>query len=183
MDLPRVSQIIAPYSGYNKVPKKILEKAAERGTLIHSACSSMVNKEECKLPYEYAKYAMSFGKFLPRIKSIHSQENRLEDSEWGYTGMYDYLGEVEGYKGIVLFDIKSSYAAKKIWGCQLAAYYRLVSEFLSITPSAIFSVHLSKEGKSPILTEYCIETHLEKFRWMCQLYYMFKPDDQEFIYD
>ena len=183
MNLPRVSQIIAPYSGYNKVPKKILEKAADRGTLIHSACLAMVQKEACKLPFEYAKYAMSFGKFLPQIKSIHSFENRLSDEKWGYTGMYDYLGEVEGYEGTTLFDIKSSYAAKKIWGCQVAAYARLAEIHWEILPKTILVVHLSKEGNAPKLIEYDLEIHLAYFKAMCEMYHLFKPDDQEFMYD
>lgn len=183
MTLPRVSQIIAPYSGYSKVPKKILEKAADRGTLIHAACLSMVKKEECRLPYEYAKYAMSFGKFLPHIKSIHSYETRLADEEWKYTGMYDYIGEIEGYKGLTLFDIKSSYASKKIWGCQLAAYARLVEKQFDIKPTTLMALHLSKEGNAPQLIEYELKSHLKHFKAMCEMYHLFKPDDQEFIYD
>ena len=183
MKLPRVSQIISPYTGYNKVPKKILEKACNRGTLLHSACLSMVKKEEFKIPTELAKYAFSFVQFLPRITNVISSETRFDDHEWGFTGMYDYVAEVNGFSGITVMDIKTSYASKKVWGCQLAAYARLVEKHLNVVPEHLIVVHLDRNGKSANIIEYDKEVHTEHFRSMCVMYHLFKPDDEEFIYD
>lgn len=183
MKLPRVSQIIAPYSGYHKIPKKILEKAANRGTIIHSACLAMVKKEEFKLTADYANYVISFAKFLPSIKEVMAYETRYDDSYWHYTGMFDYLGIVEGWPGITLFDIKTSYSTKKIWGCQLAAYSRLISMHMNILPDTLMVVHLSKEGKAPVLIPYDLKENIVMFEQMCKMYHLFKPDSEEFIYD
>jgi hypothetical protein len=183
MKLPRVSQIIAPYSGYHKVPRKILEKAADRGTVIHAACLAMVKKEEFKLTADYANYVISFAKFLPKITEVISYETRYDDEEWGYTGMFDYLGRVDGYPGMTLFDIKTSYSTKKIWGCQLAAYARLVMKHVEAIPETLMVVHLSKEGKAPTLIKYELTENLDRFRQMCEMYHEYKPDAEEFIYD
>lgn len=38
----RVTEILSPFSGLDKVPKDILANAARRGTKVHDACESIV---------------------------------------------------------------------------------------------------------------------------------------------
>ena len=38
----RVTEILSPFSGLDKIPKHILDNAARRGTRVHDVCESIV---------------------------------------------------------------------------------------------------------------------------------------------
>ena len=41
-DYTRVTEILSPFSGLDRVPKAILKNAADRGTRVHKVCEGIV---------------------------------------------------------------------------------------------------------------------------------------------
>ncbi len=60
-DYIRVTEILSPFSGLDKVPKDILANAARRGTLVHEICESIIkNLGDFGNTSETAPYIRSF---------------------------------------------------------------------------------------------------------------------------
>jgi hypothetical protein len=173
-EYPRVSQILSPYSGYSKVPKNILENACTRGTAVHQACSDYLFGKPITLNPEWKPYLLSFLDWADNFEEIHSTETSLQDHEWKYRGTYDYVAKVNGFPGYTLLDIKTAYAAKDIWGAQLAAYRRMLN-LTGVEISQVCVLHLDRNGRRPKLISYDADQYIKDFEAMCKLYHKFNP--------
>jgi len=121
--VPCVSDILAPVTDYASVPRKYLERAANRGTAVHLACELDDRDilDYSSLDDEVMGYLVGWQSFVrdykPKWTSI---EERFYSSHHDFAGTPDRTADIDGYDSIV--DIKTT---KKIgpWvGLQLAGY-------------------------------------------------------------
>lgn len=103
--------------------KAVRDRAAARGTSIHSLAEQLVSGAEVDVPEELAGHVESCARFLddwrvrPRIV-----ERAVASRQWWYSGTFDLIGEVPDGRDVIV-DYKS--ARSGIWGetaLQLAAY-------------------------------------------------------------
>ena len=43
----RVTEVLAPFSGMDKIPPEILQRASERGTKVHEICDAIISGMGC----------------------------------------------------------------------------------------------------------------------------------------
>lgn len=157
MTLPTVTGIIAPWTNFDHVPPDRLAAAAERGTLVHSACSSIadgigwfpLDKESRAI----AGYVDSFRLWFDAVvNEVLCTEWELEDSRFGFLGHPDLLVSSKEGKTL-LVDLKSPVTKSKSWRLQLAAYAHLCRK-AGYQPDKIGSLRLHPEGKPPKMDWY-----------------------------
>lgn len=164
----RVTHILYPYSGLDKVPIDVLKNASERGSKIHEICSAMVDDLGVGvLDPDYSGYIKSFEDWM-QGKEFVERPSRL------YCDKYKITGEIDGlYKnetGLTLFDIKTPAKESKTWSCQGSAYsYLCKKSGLDITK--IEFVKLSKDGSEAVSFFY--EENMEIFLKCLDLYKYF----------
>jgi len=154
MNYPRVTSIIAPWSGLDKIPEATLQYAADRGTRVHEICSRIAQGEfVMNLDEDCRPYVDSFRHwFSTQVGEVVLAEERLIDEGWGYTGQIDLLVRLkEGATALV--DLKTPVLAYKQWRLQLSAYHNLVVE-AGFTPEKCGSLQLSPRGKVPRMKWY-----------------------------
>jgi hypothetical protein len=129
-----VTQVLKPFSGYEKIPKDVLEQAAIRGTRRHAACSSVA----LRVPILYknpddAGYIRSFSEWLSRyVVRVVLVSSRLMDSKLNFSGEPDFILEIvpmtpELRPGdLVVVDLKPEWTQPQpAWAAQCAAYLNL----------------------------------------------------------
>lgn len=152
-----VTRIIAPWVKFDHVPEARLAMAAERGTLIHSACSSIAEGVGW-FPLDDSGrgvigYVDSFRKWFDAIvEKVLFTERELKDPRFGFVGHPDLL-VLSKNKKILLVDLKSPVTKSKSWRIQLAAYCHLCQQ-AGYSPDKIGSLRLHPEGKTPIMDWY-----------------------------
>jgi hypothetical protein len=177
----RISDISAAFANYGKVPKNILDYAADRGSRVHYIISDLLNdivvKEE---RYTFCgkslrPYIESFEKFWKPYEGseILIQEERLYHERMMVTGTPDLLANMDGK--IVLIDWKCTRDIGKHWIIQASGYEELLIEnkYGSMIDKIIF-VKLDKDGAYPIITEY--EPNPDLFMNAYEFYKMFFMD-------
>lgn len=151
MDYPRVTEILQPFSGIEFVPKDKLEKAAARGTKVHSICSGMARGlwiAETEIDEELRGYVESFKKWQgAQVESFEIIEKRFTSTLDKFTGQIDFL-ITTSQGSSCLVDIKTTYRPQKTHPIQLAAYEILLNEN-KIYPNNSMVVYLSKDGDFP----------------------------------
>ncbi|KKM91047.1 hypothetical protein LCGC14_1232540 [marine sediment metagenome] len=126
---PRVSEILSPYSNISlaQIPKEYLEKAATRGTTVHSYATAYARGDF--VPYleeEYAPYFNSFYQWYDdNVEELLFSEERLYHEDLKYCGQPDLIVKLKYQKESVLIDIKSSTKIYQTHPVQLAAYMDL----------------------------------------------------------
>lgn len=127
--LPRVTEILKPFTGYDKVPKAILENAAERGTRVHAICAGVAKSEwipESLVADDVKDYFESFMKWkLVYEPEFLIVEKRYEHDALKYTGQVDFVVKLED--GIFLVDLKTG-SSKRTHDIQMAAYDALLKK-------------------------------------------------------
>lgn len=150
-DYQRVTSILYPFSGLEKINRSIVEKAARRGTLVHQICEGMVKGlGEIGVTEETEPYVESFKKWWGEGKKVLHIEKRFFNDAERITGQADYILD-EGI--LTLVDLKTSYRPSPTWAVQGSAYYWLAQQ-AEIDIQAIKFVHLSRKGKAPKVYEY-----------------------------
>jgi hypothetical protein len=126
MKIFRVSDIIAPYSSYDRVDALTLQLAAERGTDAHDYLNVYLMGVWAPMPEGAEGYCRSGERWLEEnVKRVISAEREYTDPVLGYKGHPDLL--MENYAGeIILPDFKSPVIEYRSWPIQLAAYHHLV---------------------------------------------------------
>lgn len=175
-DLPRVTEIIKPYTQYDKIPRQILENAASRGTTVHAICAGIA--QGAWVPDEMIDeglkgYVASFKAWSSRYAQKYIiVEKRFTDYELGYTGQLDFV--VLAHDGdLWLVDIKTSARHQKHYCIQMAAYAKLL-ERNHIQISGAMLVYLSKDGDEPkvhTLSDMCEETEVFFSALTCWKYF------------
>lgn len=155
----RVTKVLAPFSGMDRIDPKVLAKASARGTMVHSLCQGWIDGIDIDVPktvqyecdgimYEdevdMEGYIDSFIGWAQN-KQFLKNPGRMYCDDSQITGECDGLFQMDDGQ-IWLFDIKTSASESCTWKYQSAAYTYLLKKKLSLVDGEIF-VRLSKEGK------------------------------------
>lgn len=152
--LPSVTQVLAPFVDYSKVPKHLLEAASERGTRVHAICAArLLGLWHPPITDEVAPYVRSFEGWARVVTDVVLIEAELEDTAHGYAGHPDALLVIRGDSGPSAIDWKTPRACMPSWRVQLAAYRNLF-EVNGHEVIRQFSLRLCPDGGSAKLNEY-----------------------------
>lgn len=124
--LPGVTSVLSLLGGYEGVPKKILQKAAERGTAVHkiTELDDAGRLDYAELDDSLAGYLMGWHKFRHELQpEILDAEVPDFHPQMKYAGTRDRRLIIRGEVGIL--DIKSSFALMPTTGPQTAAYLEI----------------------------------------------------------
>lgn len=151
---PSVTQIISPYIDFSAIRPDVLQRACERGTIIHEAAAEYLRGGFPLCPKEHCGYFDSFQRWADvMIQDCVLIEKRITGLIRGYTGQVDLLARLKGDEGLTLIDFKTSATGQKSWRVQLAAYRTLVvDEWAPV--GRMMSIRFKKDGKAPIVDEY-----------------------------
>lgn len=117
----RVTDVLSPFSGLDKIDKDVLQNAANRGTRVHKACEAIVEGlGEWDIDDEISGYVESFKKWWAKGHKVLSVEQRFFCSDLMLTGQVDLI--IETPEGAVILDIKTPVKPSKTWGLQGSAY-------------------------------------------------------------
>jgi len=162
----RVTDILRVFSSYQHVPSIILERAAARGTSVHSICAGISKGAwipDGMIKEEYLGYVNSFKLWAEaQVDKFLVVEKRFIDDELEFSGQIDYV--VLGKDGkVYLVDIKTTIRPVKTHLLQIAAYEYLLDKH-SIHVNGAMLVYLSKEGEFPDITSKdCLRDELDVF--------------------
>jgi hypothetical protein len=154
MKLVRVTEVISPWSGLDKIPEATLQHAAERGTAVHDYCSRIAQGEFImNIDQECQPYVESFQLwFDSQVVEVLLSEKRLNDEALGYTGQIDLVVTLK--EGIVtLVDLKTPVTSYPTWKMQIAAYRNLLQKD-GVLPERTGSLQLHPKGKTPNMKWY-----------------------------
>ena len=116
----RVTSILYPFSGLEKIDKDVIFRAGLRGTRVHNECESIVRGlGRWDLDPEIDPYVESFLKWWDN-QNIISIEERFYCDKLLITGKTDMIIRTD--EGDVIFDLKTSYQPSKTWALQGSAY-------------------------------------------------------------
>ncbi|MDI6756023.1 MAG: hypothetical protein QME78_16745 [Thermodesulfobacteriota bacterium] len=128
MYIYRQSEILKKYTVFEGISPDILAEAARRGSAVHRAIAARLLDLYCPpLPEEWQGYLVSFDLFRPMIKKVIAVEKTFVDEKLGISGTVDFLGEIDGIRGISVIDWKTPAQSYPIWSAQMAVY-RLLSK-------------------------------------------------------
>lgn len=149
MEIPSVTTVMKPLSDsvYGSIDQEILDRAAERGTAVHTAIENHILFGIDDVPAEYDGYFKAFLKWNTEhgVKP-ESTEIRLYHRTLMYAGTADMIAEVDGKH--TLIDFKTSTALQPmLYGVQLEAYERAMQSLGMKKPEMKMIVHLQKTGK------------------------------------
>jgi len=118
--IPAVSDCLKPISNmvYGSAPKYILERAAQKGSDIHSLCEAYIKFGYVPAEHEYLGYVQAFQKWHndKQIEIVASEIKSYHRST-AYAGTIDLLGKHS------LHDIKTGKQAHEpLWKLQMSAY-------------------------------------------------------------
>lgn len=151
MQIPRVTEILRPYTHYDGVPKEIMKKAAERGTTVHALCAGIAKGAwlpDGMIGEEFIGYVNSFKKWIEmQVDKFVIVEKRFTDEKLMFTGQLDYVITNKD-NDLYLVDIKTSSRPQKTYPVQMAAYDLLLRNNHVKVKGAII-VYLDKDGDYP----------------------------------
>lgn len=151
MSIPRVTQILSRFNDYSQIPSYILDKAAERGNIVHSLCEGIARGEwitNSMIDPKYQGYIESFRQWQEaQVKEFHILEERLFDEAMGFSGQVDLVVSGTDNK-LYLCDLKTTAKSHKTHIIQLAAYQHLLA-LRGIEVEASMIIYLSKKGDFP----------------------------------
>ncbi len=163
MALPRVTEVLQPFSGFKHVPKQILENAAARGTTVHALCAAMAKGSwmpESMIEPEVLGYVKSFREWAEaKVKEFVLIEERYNDEGLGYTGQLDYVIKDHDNR-LWLVDLKTSAKHQPTYPVQMAAYWHLLWTHDIVVHGALL-VYLDREGAMP--EEYVMEDFVDEW--------------------
>lgn len=152
----RVSDVSSAYANHHKIPKNILDYAADRGTQVHAIIDCIMNdipvsEEMYRFSGKSIKgYVNSWEKFMSGttwFDTVLYQEERLYNDELMITGKPDLVGSHPS-QGKLIVDWKCTKAIGKHWELQAAGY-----SLLEPVTSVVF-VRLCQDGGDPEVKQY-----------------------------
>lgn len=175
----RVTEVLRPFSGLDKIPEAILKNAAERGSRVHEICDAII--EGIGYPEiietEIEGYINSFMQWYP--KDFVDKPERFFCDKHMITGECDAMYK-EGGK-LVLVDFKTPQKKSLSWPLQLSAY-KYLAEQSGYDVDYIEVVRLKKDGKAPEVIRY-EDTKELFFRCLSVYRYFYSDDNQESYLD
>lgn len=148
----RVTEILYPFSGLEKIDPAVVSNAAQRGTRVHHACEAIANGlGDWFVEDDIRGYVDSFKQWWHLGHSVIAIEQRFYCSELMITGQVDFVLQQEN--GAVILDLKTPMRPSKTWPLQGSAYaYMARQSGYNIT--GIHFLQLNKHGKKPKLHVY-----------------------------
>ncbi len=151
---PSVTEVLAPWTDFSRVPGHILEHAARRGTKVHNACAAYARGLFPVLDSETKGYFKSFvGWYDAYVDEVLLVEAELIHPAYKYRGHPDLILVLRGDSSAAICDLKTPAAVSKSWRLQLGAYYEL-ARANKIDVGRSFSLRLKSNGGFPLLDEY-----------------------------
>lgn len=153
-NLPSVTQVLAPFVDYSRVPDHVLAMASDRGSRVHAICAAkLLGLWHSPVTGDVAGYVQSFEKWARVVSDVILIEAELEDSGFGYCGHPDALLVIKGDSGSSAVDWKTPRSLMLPWRVQLAAYRNLF-EVNGYPVDRQFSLRLCPDGGAAKLNEY-----------------------------
>jgi len=150
-NIPRVTEILRPFTSFDQVPKDILERASARGTSVHALCAGIAKGNwipDGMIGEDLLGYVNSFRKWqVAQVKEFTIIEKRYTDWEKRYTGQLDFVVKCTDDK-YYLVDLKTSSRPQKTYPVQMAAYEALLAQN-GIQIEGAMLVYLNKDGEFP----------------------------------
>lgn len=151
----RVTTVLYPFSGLDKIDAGVVAKAANRGTKVHKICESIIQGlGEFGVEEETSGYVESFKKWWSSGHEVIEVEKRFWDDEFCITGQVDLI--LQTSRGIAIADLKTSSKHSKTWKAQGCAYAYLAKK-AGYDIKRILFIHLNKTGKEPKIYEYPVD--------------------------
>ena len=149
--IPRVTEILKPFTGYDQVPRETLERAAARGTSVHALCAGIAKGNwipDGMIGEDLLGYVNSFKKWTSaQVKRFIVVEKRYTDKHEEYSGQLDFV--VQCHDDLLyLVDLKTSSSPQKTYPIQMAAYHNLLKQN-DIEVEGAMLVYLDKTGEFP----------------------------------
>jgi len=143
----RVTDVLRPFSGLDKIDPKVVQHAAERGTRVHKACEGIIDGlGEWNVDDEISGYVESFKKWWAQGHTILAMEKRFFCSELMITGQVDLI--IKQKEGAIILDIKTPAKPSKTWPLQGSAYAHMARQD-GYDIRGIHFLQLSKNGSEP----------------------------------
>lgn len=151
----RVTKVLYPFSGLEKIDPEIVAHAAERGTKVHKICEGIIQGlGELGVDDETRGYVESFKKWWDLGHKVILMEQRFWDDELELTGQVDLI--INTPEGLAIVDLKTSSRPSSTWAAQGAAYAYLAKKAGHDIQKIQF-LHLNKAGREPKIYEYAID--------------------------
>lgn len=167
---PSVTTVLGCFSDFSRVPPRVLEHAANRGTRIHGAAAAHLSGLwVSKLTPEEQPYFDSFRRWADiMIDKVVFVEKAITCDCFGFKGHPDAALILKGETGVTVADWKSPITEGKTWKGQNAAYWHLVDKHggipltVAVGVKRCASIMLSPKGKTAKMKEHT-EDHLNYF--------------------
>ncbi len=151
----RVSEVLQPFTNFEGIDKKILERKAIVGTRVHEAIADDIKGDFPIILPELLGYFKSYEKWRTQISPVFLEaERRYYDHEKRITGQIDALIKLQGEEGAVLIDFKTSVAESPTWIMQAHLYSHLLALSGKPVSNRYLFIKLSKDGALPIVFHY-----------------------------
>lgn len=148
----RVTSVLYPFSGLQKIDPNVVAYAADRGTRVHKICEAVVKGlGDVDNDLETWGYVESFRRWWGEGKPLVEMERRFWCDDYEITGQVDMI--IDTPEGLALVDLKTSSRPSKTWAMQGSGYYYLAKR-AGLDIKKILFVHLNKHGKEPDVIEY-----------------------------
>lgn len=165
----RVSEFLSPFSGLQHVDELVLDKAARRGTRVHSICEGIAKGiEPFEIESELEGYVESFKKWWKDDYEVLAIEKRFFCDELEITGQIDFLLKIDGK--ILMCDLKTSANVSKTWPVQGSAYAYLLKK-AGYDVEGIQFIKLNRYGNAPRICDY--EIDIDFFQYCLKVYKYF----------
>lgn len=154
----RVTNILYPFSGLDKIDPSIVSRAAERGTKVHKICEGIIQGfGEFGVEKETEPYVESFKKWWGKGHEFVAMEKRFWCDELRVTGQVDLiLKGQESNDGLAVVDLKTSSKPSPTWKAQGSAYAYLAKK-AGYDIRNVHFIHLLKSGKEAKIYEYPVD--------------------------
>lgn len=154
-DYLRVTNILYPFSGLDKINPEVLAHAANRGTKVHKICEGIMSGlGEYGIEEETQGYIDSFKLWWEQGHKIVLMEKRFWCDVLKITGQVDLVLDTQ--EGLAILDLKTSSKPSKTWQIQGCAYAYLAKE-AGYDIKKIYFLHLNRYGKPPKIYEYPVD--------------------------
>jgi hypothetical protein len=157
--VPSVSNILAPYMDFSKVPRQmLLDKQAwgtsvhlylqeyDRGILDYDAIEDVLDQEQPDIK----KVVLEWDKFIDPYLEKH---DTMKIEHQMFSPRLRYAGTADRIVGNAVIEIKTSQPRKAV-GVQLAAYANLAAEcgLIDINKVELVSWHVDEHGRNTVKT-------------------------------
>jgi hypothetical protein len=151
----RVTTVLYPFSGLDKLDAEVVAHAAERGTKVHKICEGIIcGLGELGVDDETRPYVESFKKWWEKGHEVVEMEKRFYCNELRITGQVDLI--IKTPEGLAILDIKTSSKPSPTWEAQGSAYAYLAKN-AGYAIKKIFFLHLNRAGREAKIYEYPVD--------------------------